>query len=125
MISLSQRRYGSRVSRQGRSRRCLSYQRRRARRKADRRLAETAELTRDGALVVLDAASRVSTGMADTMLIFYWVTLCAMTTHPFFCCCHTVIMCRGAEGSGCEPEVPFPAAAFPAATLKVPFRVMV
>src|ERR1700675_1965702 len=50
----------------------------------------------------------------------YWVTLCAMTTHPFFCCCQTVIMCCGVEGSGCEPAAPFPAA-----PLMVPFRVMV
>ena len=38
---------------------------------------------------------------------YCWLTLCAMTTQPFFCCCHTVIMCWGAEGSGCEPAVPF------------------
>src|SRR5208337_3460720 len=47
---------------------------------------------------------------------YCWLTLCAMATHPAFCCCHTVIMCCGAEGSGCEPAVPFKMA---------PFRVMV
>ena len=24
---------------------------------------------------------------------YCWVTLCAISTHPDFCCCHTVIMC--------------------------------
>src|SRR5208337_1170263 len=46
---------------------------------------------------------------------YCWLTLCAIATHPAFCCCHTVIMCCGAEGSVCEPPVPFEVA---------PFRVM-
>ena len=44
------------------------------------------------------------------------LTLCAMATHPSFCCCHTVIMCCGAEGSGWEPEFRWQT---------VPFSVMV
>jgi hypothetical protein len=46
---------------------------------------------------------------------YCWLTLCAIATHPDFCCCQTVIMCCGVEGRGCAPPAPF----------KLPFRVMV
>jgi hypothetical protein len=35
------------------------------------------------------------------------LTLCAITIHPFFCSCHTLIMRCGVDGSACEPAVPF------------------
>src|SRR5580658_5313362 len=52
---------------------------------------------------------------------YYWLTLCAMTTHPAFCCCHTVIMCCGVEGSACEPTVPCNVMLY-VTTIVVPFN---
>ena len=57
----------------------------------------------------------VASGDQGNVLAFYrhglgrrhhWLTLCAMMIHPAFCCCQTVIMCCGMEGSGPEPAVP-------------------